>query len=153
MKKTMLFMLLLVVVGFAFVACSPSTVDSESTTQDEFNFTSLALACAQANGTWIDSAHECEGLSQETCSSLGGTFKECASACRNNPEAQLCTMQCVLVCEFNDSSAQETVIPQNCTSWFDGCNTCIVANGELGGCTRMACSPDQLEEPRCLSFE
>ncbi|MFP4523329.1 MAG: hypothetical protein ACOCQQ_02680 [Candidatus Nanoarchaeia archaeon] len=102
MKKTMLFLLLVVVVSFVVVACSPLTVDSQSN-QDEVNFTSLALACEQANGTWIDSAHECEGISEETCSSLGGHFNECASACRNDPEADFCTAQCVRVCEFDSS--------------------------------------------------
>jgi hypothetical protein len=27
-----------------------------------------------------------------------------------------------------------------CTSWFDGCNTCAVVNGAIGGCTMMYCS-------------
>jgi len=30
-------------------------------------------------------------------------------------------------------------IPQGCTRYNDGCNTCSVVNGALGGCTEMAC--------------
>lgn len=29
--------------------------------------------------------------------------------------------------------------PPNCTSWFDGCNTCTVKDGAILGCTKMAC--------------
>jgi len=28
----------------------------------------------------------------------------------------------------------EPQIPENCTSWFDGCNRCFVENGEIGDC-------------------
>lgn len=42
-------------------------------------------------------------------------------------------------------------IPENCTSWFDGCNTCFVKDGEIGGCTRMACEKNT--EPKCTQFE
>jgi len=41
-------------------------------------------------------------------------------------------------------------IPDNCESWFDGCNTCFVEGGELGGCTRKACA--QKEESQCLLY-
>lgn len=111
--------------------------------------------CELAQGTWLEEPQECEGVSKESCESMGGTFNECASACRNDPDAMVCTMQCVLVCEFapeEEVVPQEPVIPQNCTSWFDGCNTCMVENGEITGCTRMACAPQDMEEPECLAF-
>ena len=38
----------------------------------------------------------------------------------------------------------------NCESYFDGCNTCFVKDGIVGGCTRMYCSPEMMEEPKCL---
>lgn len=41
-------------------------------------------------------------------------------------------------------------IPTDCVSWYDGCNSCIVRNGVLGGCTRMMCFRE--ENPRCLSY-
>lgn len=61
----------------------------------------IQSACEDNNGTWLSDSNECEGLSKDLCDQLGGTFNECASACRNNPKAQMCTMQCVLVCQFN----------------------------------------------------
>lgn len=38
-----------------------------------------------------------------------------------------------------------------CTSYFDGCNTCSVKDGELGACTEMACMGEQ-KAPRCLAY-
>ena len=57
-------------------------------------------ACLSFDGNWIEEAKECEGMSPDQCETLGGTSNECASACRNNPEAEICTLQCVLVCKF-----------------------------------------------------
>ena len=64
---------------------------------------SVEQMCLQYQGIWVDAASECEGISEQNCEDLGGNFNECASACRNNPEATICTMQCVLVCEFDNS--------------------------------------------------
>ncbi|MFW5746571.1 MAG: hypothetical protein ACOCWQ_03395 [Nanoarchaeota archaeon] len=58
-------------------------------------------ACLSFDGRWIEETMECEGMSQQMCEDLGGTFSHCASACRNDPDAQMCTMQCVLVCDFS----------------------------------------------------
>lgn len=41
-------------------------------------------------------------------------------------------------------------IPTNCATWFDGCNTCIVTNGELSECTEMACNYKQT--PKCVKY-
>ncbi len=56
--------------------------------------------CVDASGTWLSEFNECEYISEETCEGLGGIFSECASACRNDPAAEICTMQCVQVCSF-----------------------------------------------------
>jgi hypothetical protein len=42
------------------------------------------------------------------------------------------------------------IIPLNCVSWHDGCNTCQVRNGQIGGCTMMMCFTN--DHPHCLSF-
>ncbi len=42
-------------------------------------------------------------------------------------------------------------IPSNCEVWFDGCNTCQVRNGVLGGCTRMMCLRE--DNPSCLRLQ
>lgn len=54
--------------------------------------------CISIGGIWT--GYDCEGISEEQCQEIGGTFNECASACRNNPEAEFCTLQCVQVCGF-----------------------------------------------------
>lgn len=44
-----------------------------------------------------------------------------------------------------------STIPDNCLSWYDGCNTCRVVNGRLSSCTRMMCIRE--DPPRCLDYE
>ncbi len=56
--------------------------------------------CLKNNWKWIETANECEWISEEICKELEWNFNSCASACRNNPEATICTMQCIQVCEF-----------------------------------------------------
>lgn len=41
-------------------------------------------------------------------------------------------------------------IPRNCLSWFDGCNTCSVVNGRVGGCTLMMCF--RQGTPECRAY-
>jgi len=61
----------------------------------------LALACEEHQGIWLEDYMECEYPdSKEWCLEAGGQFLECESACRNDPEAEICTMQCVIVCKF-----------------------------------------------------
>lgn len=60
----------------------------------------LGYACLNAGGEWSQEFSECLGLSGESCSQIGGNWNDCASACRNNPEAEVCTLQCVQVCEI-----------------------------------------------------
>lgn len=56
----------------------------------------LEEQCTSIGGAWT--GFDCTGISAEQCQEIGGEFDECASACRNNPAAELCTMQCVQVC-------------------------------------------------------
>ncbi len=60
----------------------------------------LRGTCEEVDGKWLPDSNECEGVSRETCETVGGTYNECASACRNDPEAEICTMQCIQVCQF-----------------------------------------------------
>ena len=42
-------------------------------------------------------------------------------------------------------------IPTNCTSWYDGCNTCNVKDGKIGyKCTRRFCYTK--DEPKCKGY-
>lgn len=61
----------------------------------------LATSCEAAGGNWLAEYDECEYISSSWCSENEGTFAECTSACRHDPEAEICTMQCVPVCQLN----------------------------------------------------
>jgi len=58
--------------------------------------------CTSNSGTWYSKTNLCEinSLSENECVQKGGEFNSCASACRNNPDAEVCTLQCVLTCTF-----------------------------------------------------
>jgi hypothetical protein len=66
--------------------------------KDELN---LKNECESFNGNWLEESKECTGINKTQCEELDGYFNECASACRNDPDAEICTMQCVIVCQFN----------------------------------------------------
>ena len=57
--------------------------------------------CSAMGGTWDSTFHECLGIGANSCQEIGGVWNECASACRNDPSVEVCTMQCVQVCEFD----------------------------------------------------
>lgn len=42
-------------------------------------------------------------------------------------------------------------IPSDCIIWYDGCNTCMVNNGNTGVCTEMIC--DKTDTPECLRYQ
>ena len=49
------------------------------------------------------------------------------------------------------SKTEEVKIPENCTSWFDGCNNCTVKDWKAEACTMMYC-----EKPtagKCTQFK
>jgi len=73
----------------------------------------LAAACQNNQGTWLAEFNECEHVSKEWCKQNGGEFNECESACRHNPGAEICTLQCVLVCKFNSTGQKANSGPEN----------------------------------------
>jgi len=48
------------------------------------------------------------------------------------------------------ASTKQAAIDPTCTSYFDGCNTCMVSGGVIGGCTKMFCETPA--EPQCLQY-
>ena len=54
--------------------------------------------CAGNGGQWLAEFNECEYISESQCSEMNGEYNECESACRHNPDAEICTTQCVPVC-------------------------------------------------------
>ena len=76
-------------------ACSSGEIDSY-----EDGECPKDVSCIGFNGKWLEEYSECEGISELECSQLDGTFNECASACRNDPDAEICTLQCIQVCKI-----------------------------------------------------
>ena len=66
-------------------------IDSQVTLQSQ---------CKENEGTWMPEWNECEYISENQCSEMNGVFYECESACRHDPNAEMCTEQCVPVCVF-----------------------------------------------------
>jgi hypothetical protein len=44
--------------------------------------------------------------------------------------------------------APQVNCPRDCSSWYDGCNTCTCNDGNIGACTKKNCF--RKEEPKCL---
>jgi hypothetical protein len=53
------------------------------------------------NGQWISEYKECEGITKDSCSLMGGVFNECASACRHESQPKICIMVCIPVCDLS----------------------------------------------------
>lgn len=66
---------------------------------------SARQACSDANGYWLSEHSECTGINQVQCQAAGGTFEECASSCRHDPQYPNvpCILLCVPVCAFSSS--------------------------------------------------
>lgn len=56
--------------------------------------------CEKLSGVWYPLENICEvnQLSKKECVEKGGEYNPCASACRHDPKAEVCTLQCVLTC-------------------------------------------------------
>ena len=111
MKKTIVLVLLiaLVVGGIlllkeSFYKNNEKQINNETGYIDEsttgVESPALKDACLFNGGNWLDDFSQCENVDKEWCEFNGGTFSECGSACRNNPEAEICTLQCVQFCQF-----------------------------------------------------
>lgn len=68
------------------------------------------LVCEGVGGTWLAKYNECVGLTAENCNGIGGnSYDDCASACRHDPDAEMCTANCVEVCSFIDDEYTDLV--------------------------------------------
>ena len=63
--------------------------------------------CERYEGNWLTEHRECEYISPQQCSLMGGEFRECESACRHDPAAEMCTLQCVIVCSIEEDHFPE----------------------------------------------
>jgi hypothetical protein len=120
--KKLLQLTILSIILIGITACSPkepmqtpenTAPVTETTTPPAGSAkVSLSALCTEQNGKWIEEYSECEGGGDATwCQTYGGTFNECASACRHNPDAEICTLQCVLVCSFAEAGTKPADVP------------------------------------------
>jgi len=65
-----------------------------------------------------------------------------------NPDLPI--SQKILTTLWIDMTVNTGVDLTNCINYFDGCNTCMVSGGVIGGCTKMYC--DTPAEPQCLEY-
>lgn len=87
--------------------------------------------------------------------SLGVMYHKGSGVTKNNKEAEFWLqkvarrgdLNAVEVLKQIQSERRNYIPPDNCLSWFDGCNTC----DKEYGCTKIACKI--LEEPKCLRFK
>jgi len=76
--------------------------------------------CDRYDGNWLADHKECEYISPQQCSLMGGEFSECESACRHNPAAEICTLQCVLVCSVEGNHFPEFLLSYSKEGGFAG---------------------------------
>jgi hypothetical protein len=72
----------------------------------DLNIDQIAVLCEDNGAAWDDEHLECSGLSPEMCESYGGRHETCGSACRHDGDATICTLQCVVYCDFSDVEAK-----------------------------------------------
>ncbi len=73
----------------------------------DLNMDQVAILCEDQWGTRDVMYHECHGIDAMMCEEYGGRFEECGSACRHDPEAEICTLQCVIYCDFSQLAEKQ----------------------------------------------
>lgn len=68
----------------------------------------LKSMCENNDGNWLEEFSQCEYITKTVCEQqMEGEFVECGSACRNDPNATICTKQCVPYCDVSNSSLRD----------------------------------------------
>ncbi len=92
--------------GYTFTLVSATETTAEFTVS---NGADAGESCVKAKGTWSAQWLECEGVDKTWCEANGGVFEECGSACRHDPKAEMCTLQCVIFCRFGSEAPKPVV--------------------------------------------
>ena len=53
-------------------------------------------------------------------------------------------------CRKTSGHSTKAIIPKNCATWFDGCNTCSARDGKIRFCTKRMCL--RVEQPTCRNY-
>jgi hypothetical protein len=82
---------------------SPATSSKKRATSSSVDDgMSIAEKCQEEGGNWLEEYNECEFVEESWCEENNGQFAFCDSACRHDPDAEVCTQQCVQVCSFKE---------------------------------------------------
>jgi hypothetical protein len=125
--------------------------------------------CVSDGGySWCESTSSCVRTWETPCPELviethqteycqSSSMQLCRMACEEpSCNVNQCAMRQGSCCDYQCQSnyvlgGNTQQIPNNCISWFDGCNTCSVNNGKIGGCTMMMCF--QQGTPECRAYD
>ncbi|MGM5481707.1 MAG: Kazal-type serine protease inhibitor domain-containing protein [Nanobdellota archaeon] len=127
---TLLIMTLLIASSFLLACTYQAPITDPVNDTDEPSEISLEEQCQSRDGKWIAEYEECEGVTESECNEMDGEYHSCASACRHDPDATMCTKQCVIVC---DLSKQENETPEK---------TPLAEDPETHTCTQEELSSD-----------
>jgi hypothetical protein len=89
---------------------------------------------------------QCPAVYNPVCAEKNGEKRTYSNSCvaRSKNATPLYEGEC------SETEGEETEMPNNCSIWYDGCNTCtLLENGEMV-CTEMACQETAEEE--CLKY-
>ena len=75
-----------------------TTVKSSSTKPVSVPASIAENSCRSNGGEWSTTFRECLNVDNQICSDIGGKYNVCASACRHDPDAEVCPTYCVEVC-------------------------------------------------------
>jgi hypothetical protein len=92
-EKTMKKVFFILAISILLVACGGSNGNDLDTAEIE-------QMCVDGGGTFVSEYNECEFISEDICTEMGGEFDECASACRHEEGSVACTANCVPLCTF-----------------------------------------------------
>jgi len=129
MMKKLMMMSVTILVSFMNATLLNTTLLNESMVQSQYT---------GVPGSDMD-IHGCLGSAGYTwCASSDTCVREWETPCplTNN--------------NFLTTDNSPPTIPVDCVSWYDGCNTCSVANGIIELCTMMYCYSPQSSE--CLAY-
>lgn len=116
--------------------------------------------------TFFDGCNTCQcdlggyikSCTQKFCASKGRQqCKACRNVacttdlCRDGKPRRLIDGKCC-ACSSVQAPSPPPDCPIGCQIWFDGCNHCSCKNGEIGACTRKACSNIVTSQPYCKTW-
>jgi len=99
-KGYVLTITLLLVAVFLFIGY---IILKDGKLQNKLTNSNLQTSCELYGGRWIPEHNECEWFIDDNCAKFGGTYNDCASPCRHDPDAKACSKKCVQICTFDSN--------------------------------------------------